>query len=126
MKRDMELVRKILIDISMGNFILERFEKDDIKGMEKNHLIAYHLKIMAQAGLIEVEIKLDYANNYFLTRKPMLTWEGNDYLDAISNDSVWIKTKKSIKEKGLELGNVPFNVLKEFVALQIKQFLGME
>ena len=32
-----------------------------------------------------------------------LTWEGHEFLDKIKNDTVWNKTLKVIKEKGLPL-----------------------
>lgn len=57
---------------------------------------------------------------------PKLTWYGNDYLDAISSENVWSKTKEIIKEKGMEVSNVPFEVLIELAKLQVKNWIGLE
>ena len=32
-----------------------------------------------------------------------LTWEGNDYLDLVRDNSLWKKTKETITKKGLPL-----------------------
>src|SRR5690554_1505542 len=105
----MELVRQILLEISEGRFQLEHSQYDDSEGLEANHLIAYHLDIMTQAGLITSETKLDYSNNYMLTKQPVLTWEGNDFLDSIKNEKIWSKIKNKISKEG---GDIPFAVLK--------------
>lgn len=108
MKRDMDLVREILIEISNGCF--ELIDGDDKEeSIKRNHLIAHHLKIMNQAGLLEVTLELDYTNNYFITKEPEITWEGHDFLDSVLNDNIWQKIKKKIKVEG---GAIPFSVLK--------------
>jgi hypothetical protein len=120
MKRDMEFVRKLLIDISNGKCKTE-FTRDS----DEDKKYVYHLQIMKQAGLIDFE-PVEYKSGMSLFDIPLLTWEGNDYLDAISNDSVWDKTKKVLTEKGLELSEIPFQVLKAYASMQIKQLLGMD
>ncbi|WP_029265712.1 DUF2513 domain-containing protein [Virgibacillus alimentarius] len=120
MKRDMELVRKMLFDFSEG--------KGDVKASlhdERDKEYIYHLRIMRQAGLIEYK-ESKYKGGMLLYRSPTLTWQGNDYLDAISNESVWNKTKEGVKAKGLELGNVPFSVVKECAIMQLKQLIGLQ
>lgn len=126
MKRDMELVRSILLEISEGHFQLVWSPEDNAEGIKKNHLVAYHLKIMVQAGLLEVGVELDQTNNYFLTQDPMLTWIGHDFLDSISNESVWGKAKEVLKSKGLEIGNIPFSVVTEYIRLEVKKVIGIE
>ncbi|USK46336.1 DUF2513 domain-containing protein [Cytobacillus oceanisediminis] len=120
MKRDMEFVRKLLLDFSNGegrtNFN-SRIEEDQI--------YMYHLKIMREAGLVDYK-ESGYKGGMMLLGVPTLTWFGNDYLDTVANDSVWSRTKDGLKEKGFELSGVPFNVLKEYAVLQLKQFIGME
>jgi len=58
--------------------------------------------------------------------EPRLTWDGNDYLDSISNEGIWNQTKETIKTKGFELEEVPFTVIKEFTKQQIKRSIGLE
>lgn len=82
----------------------------------------YHW-LMEQAGLTKNNIK--YASDVPLWIYSQLTWEGHDFLDSIKNDTIWNKTKESIKSKGLELGQVSFSVLKDFAVLKAKEKLGI-
>ena len=39
-------------------------------------------------------------NGFYITR---LTWYGHEFLDAINNDTVWEKTKKSFASSGVSM-----------------------
>ena len=101
MKRDMDLVRRILFEIedkykstALINLHIEGYDFETV---------AYHCKIMYEAGLISY-YKGQYASDelcsFFVGG---LTWEGNDYLDKIRDNSFWEQVKRIIKEKGLPL-----------------------
>ncbi len=119
MRRDMDFVRKLLIDISN-----EKCKTNFVRGSGEDEIYLYHLKIMKQAGFIEFNLN-EHKSGAFLFDVPTLTWLGNDYLDAISNDTVWNKTKEGIKSKGLELGQISFEILKEYAKLELKKMLGI-
>jgi len=99
MKRDMELVRMLLfaieekhIDVAIHNVKIEGFDLPTI---------AYHCKIMYEAGLIS-----DYKSNYGGNRIigfgiGGLTWVGQDYLELIRDDSRWELTMKKVEEAKL-------------------------
>lgn len=120
MKRDMEFVRKILIDISEGK-IRQELSFDSEEDL-KYH---YHLQIMEQAGLVKYKEIASMDGTYYID-EPRLTWAGNDYLDAIFNEGVWSKTKEVIKGKGMEVSNVPFEVIIELAKAQLKHWFGMD
>jgi hypothetical protein len=120
MKRDMEQVRKMLFEFSNGE------GRTNFNTMvEDDNIYLYHLKIMREAGLIDYKER-GYKGGMHLLEAPTLTWFGNDYLDTVANESVWVKTKEGLKEKGFELSGVPFQVLKDYAAIQLKQFIGIE
>ena len=101
MKRDMDLVRKILLEIE------EQYVSTAIYNLKVDgyplETVAYHCKIMHEFGLIS-HYSANYANNTIYNfAVGGLTWEGNDYLDKIRDDSIWKKTKDTITEKGLPL-----------------------
>lgn len=102
MKRDMELVRKIMIELSEGNY-----KSNILLNTDEGKLYWYHLEIMRDAGLIYFK-ESPYKGGVLLYDSPKLTWNGNDYLDSISHEGIWSKTKDVIKEKGMEVSNVPF------------------
>ena len=101
MKRDMDLVRLILMEIeekyrstAIYNLTIDGYDTDTV---------AYHRKILDEAGLIS-DYKAKYADNeiYVFGVGP-LTWDGNDFLEKIRDDSRWKKVKDTISQKGLPL-----------------------
>lgn len=119
MKRDMELVRRILFAI-----------ESEYKGVSICNLsvpeydlvtIAEHCKIMYEKGLIN-EYKPVQADGTPVLAFWVgnLTWEGYDFLDKIREDTVWNKTKGFIKDKALPM---TLDVIKEIAAAVISETL---
>ena len=101
MKRDMDLIRLILFSIEAQYRLTEIYDLA-VDGYDKE-TVAYHCKILHEAGLIE-DYKALYANDKLQSFGILgLTWSGQDYLDKIRDDSIWNKTKETIKTKGLPL-----------------------
>lgn len=101
MKRDMDLVREILLEIEK-QYISTAIYNLKIEGYNME-TVAYHCKILHEAGLI-----FDYGAKYtgdgiYYFAVGALTWEGHDYLDKIRDNSIWKKTKDVITEQGLPL-----------------------
>lgn len=120
MKRDMELVRKLLITIEESNGHEALTLPSDIDKVE----VAYHLEIMDQAGFVKNNTKWAGNKPYWIIAS--LTWDGHEFLDSVRNESIWNKTKEGIKMKGLELGSIPLEVIKDYATLQIKSLFGLE
>ena len=101
MKRNMDLVRLILLEIeniyqstAIYNLTIDGYDAE---------MIAYHCKIIHEAGLIS-DYKAQYADNkLYGFGVGSLTWDGNDFLDKIRDDSQWKKIKDAITEKGLPM-----------------------
>jgi len=95
MKRDMDLIRAILLDIE---------EKDKGKGYNKEpeipgyslKEIEYHCMIMGEAELIRYS---PYKGGYVVSR---MTWQGHEFQALSSNNNVWEKTKKTLLDKGID------------------------
>ena len=93
MKRDLDLIKEILLEIE---------KKDDtspimnlsIKGYDQV-LVDYHL--LDQAGLIDAEIARVGANEIYDPIILEITWNGHEFLDAARNETVWRKGKELIK-----------------------------
>ena len=101
MKRDMDLVRLILLKIE-EEYVSTAMYDLTIEGYDMP-TVAYHCKILYEAGLISAYDAL-YAEGllcYFGVGA--LTWDGNDYLDKVRDSSIWEKTKETIAQKGLPL-----------------------
>lgn len=94
MKRDMDLVRQILILTAESDSGLDASAIAD----EHNDLqtVIYTMEIMEEAGLIRANIVKAFGGIYVSGFVRSLTWEGNDFLDAIQSDKVWTQVKKAI------------------------------
>lgn len=101
MKRDMELCRKILfqiekeyVDTALINLKIEGYTTEEV---------AYHCNLLYEAGFIS-DYDAQYADDqiyYFQVGD--LTWEGQDFLDKIRDDTKWHKIMKVIKNDGLSM-----------------------
>ena len=99
MKRDMDLIRSILLKLEEENkstvihsLIIEGYDMATV---------AYHCKIMQEAGFISA-YKGHYADNELQGFSiGSLTWAGQDYFEKVRDNSRWGKIKKLMKEKGL-------------------------
>jgi hypothetical protein len=113
-KRDMDLVRKILLVVE-DSAVEARIPKIDGYTSEK---IAYHSRLLLDAGLITA---LDASSHdgeaYLITG---LTWAGRDFLDASRNDTVWNKAKDIIKIKG---GGFTFEILKSLLTKLLSEHI---
>ena len=95
MKRDLELIRNILIKIESRE-LLEPFDLQ-IDGYEQD-LVNYHLQLLDEAGLIEIILERD-ESGIIITAQPIrITWNGYEFLDMARNNSIWEKSKKKIEK----------------------------
>lgn len=101
MKRNMDLVREILLEIEK-QYVSTAIYNLKVEGYD-TETIAYHCKILYEAGLIS-DYKAQYADSTIYSfGVGSLTWAGNDYLDKVRDNSIWKKTKDAITQKGLPL-----------------------
>jgi DNA-binding transcriptional ArsR family regulator len=118
MKRDMELVRQVLLQTEKS--VSVRGEIDlNIEGYSPEE-IYYHVKILSDAGLLEANDLTTYDG--FEWRPKNLTWKGHEFLDAARNETVWKKTTEIVKDKG---GSIPFEVLKDLLIKGVATVFGV-
>lgn len=105
MKRDMDLVRKILFKIEDAPFDGGPVEVI-IEGIE-NEVTQYHLLLLSEAGLIDAMHNDSFGSGpeYIPTR---LTWLGHEFIDSSRNENLWTKAKTTVLKKA---GGLSFDVL---------------
>lgn len=94
MKRDMDLVREILKELSETDRPLDA--SAFVTDKRSREFVGYHIRIMQEAGLIVARIMSGDNDEYYMCQAVRMTWDGQDYLAAISSDTVWSKVKKTI------------------------------
>ena len=89
MKRDMDLIRQILIEIEEASFSPAGVRLQ-IPGRSPTE-ISYHVKLLAEAGFIGARFSLGTQEHW----TPLsLKWEGHEFLDNARNETVWNQTKE--------------------------------
>lgn len=125
MKRDMDLVRCVLLEVEQadGGVPLADLTCDRWSVVE----VAYHVEMMQAHGLLDATLHRGNHGTVLLGEVHGLTWDGCDYLDAIRDDGVWAKTKKVVREA---VGSTTMAVIREaacMVATQaIRARLGIQ
>lgn len=101
MKRDWELVRKILVGIEELDSS-ERTLEPSALGAYSAGMVSYHISILKDAGLIEAICSKPLSGELECTATA-LTWNGHEFLDKIRSDTTWTNIKSLAKSKGFDL-----------------------
>lgn len=98
MKREMELIRKIMLTVE---------DDQDISSIEEYSLgsVKYHAALLIEAGLLDGKTYIYQSNT---TQAPddvhitKITWSGHDFIDAVRKDTVWQTIKTEFKDASVE------------------------
>lgn len=105
MKRDMDLVRKLLMKIEevyepgSGKISVSKVMIDGYDAQT----VVEHLMLMKEADLLQSIDAKTYVTGSTVVSIGNLTNKGYDTLEAFKNDTIWNKTKDVVKEKGLPI-----------------------
>jgi hypothetical protein len=119
MKRDMELVRQILLALEAhasgaapAPFTIAGYDQE---------VIGHHVYLMAQGELLTAATFSAFGESP--TAAPgSITWKGHEFLDATRNDKVWRQVRTVLKDKGLSL---PFALVQELAIQIAKKLAGL-
>ncbi len=121
MKRDMDLVRELLLKIeahdnpSFGDLLDE--EADEEK-------LAEHIRLLEAAGFVTGIAGHSLNRSYWMDLR--LTWEGHDFLDSVRDPQIWEKTKKGAEAaKGFTVELLK-DLAKGFVKKQLEEYTGVK
>jgi len=120
MKRDMDLVRKLVLAIedSPAGFAPKDLQ---IEGFTKEQ-IGYHLYIMLEAGLIRGANVTTHGSKSPQAIATSLTWAGHEFADAARDPDRWKKAMELTKEKA---GSVTLEVLVKLLSYLMSSALGL-
>lgn len=120
MKRDMDLVRKILIAIE--NSVDDEPGTIDLPHDEYNDVTVFqHVRLMHEGNLIHaVEGRgFDKSAPWY---PHSLTWHGHDFLDAVRDDAIWARVRQREEESGFSL---PLEGLYQLAIFELNHKLGL-
>jgi hypothetical protein len=120
MKRDFDLLRSILFEVeNLPPLQWHQIYAED--GQDHATYIA-HVELLIEAKLVNGEVTRVEGQGVGkgIAVVTGLTWAGHDFLDAMKNDTVWLKARENILKP---LGGVAFDVLKEWLKAEMRQKL---
>lgn len=121
MKRDMELVRRIVLavqDLPPGH---ETHSLNGLDGIDKPTFAA-HAQLLVEAGLVTAII---YGGDKRIPGGAVvfrLTWAGHEFADAVRSDTLWKKAKEHVIKPS---ASWTFGVLGEWLKAELKTGLGL-
>lgn len=117
MKRDMDLVRDILLRVEQDGDA----PVDGFPGHSEDDVLE-HIELVVEAKLLAGEVVRTMGGGGMALIE-RLTWDGHDYLDEVRDATVWAKTKKMIAEKG---GGASFAIVKALASRFVSQKFGLD
>jgi hypothetical protein len=111
MKRDMDMIRELLLDAEAHDVNLPPLDTSD-------PTMAYHVSLLKDAGFMDAIIN----NGIYGTPSDAiilgLKWNGHDFLDAARNDTIWKKAKDEFMKPGISW---TFSILLEWLKQEARQ-----
>lgn len=124
MKRDMDLIRDILIQIGDADDDIDTNLLIKGKTDLEKRLIFYHVEILHGKNLITGYCITTTGGDYWHMLK--LTWDGNDFLSAIQDDDVWSSTKDGIQNAGAFTFDLVKDLARGFIKKKIEEHTGIK
>lgn len=121
MKRDIELVRRILLALEAHphGFAPQPFT---VVGYDQD-TIDHHVWLMAQGGLLQASATTGLGARSPVALPESITWAGHEFLDVVRSDKVWRKLQTELKDRAITL---PFSLLHDLALKIAKSLAGLE
>ena len=96
MKRDLDLLRVILLRIEEAE---SNIENHDFYDLDNPQIIGFHIRLLIDANFISALDASSVGNpDYFIIQR--LTFAGCEYLDAVRSNDIWTKVKEKLSSIG--------------------------
>ncbi|MEH0802432.1 DUF2513 domain-containing protein [Vibrio alginolyticus] len=101
MKRNMTLIRRLLLSIEkhpdrISGFNFENYKPEDIN---------YHVALLIDAGLLEGDYVRSHSSSSMAPARfviTSMTWAGHEFLDNLRQEDVWNVIKTKFKDDSVE------------------------
>jgi hypothetical protein len=125
MKRDMDLVRSILLKIES----LDHPDLDELlepgASYDDRAMLVYHMRMLIEdAGYVRGIDSRSIGHDDWLNLE--LTWQGHEFLDAIRDPEIWRRTKEGARTAGVAGIEFIWELAKAFGKQVIKERIGID
>ena len=124
MKRDMELIRQVLLQVEdrstgpvrpIGRLEIDGYSYDQI---------THHVWLLADAGFLTAQ---NFSHLSGVDWRPIsLTWAGAELLDTIRDQEVWGKTKAGMQKAGGAGVELMWELAKAYAKAKLSETLGVQ
>lgn len=123
MKRDMDLVRRLMLDIEAQPAGMQTTGVELYRDGDDQAAVAEHLVLLIEHDLIKGKgfqsfSGLDLGHILIFS----VTWKGHEFLDAVRDDTIWKKTKDKVASSGV---TATVEILTQVATGFVKQMLGL-
>lgn len=116
MKRDMDLIRRIVLAVRDSQSPGEPVRKfDDVDAA----VFGEHAQLLVEAGLIEASVQ-NVQHRITAALVWRLTWAGQDFAQAIVDDTLWRKAKDNVIKPA---GSWTFDVVLAYLRAEITRHI---
>jgi hypothetical protein len=124
MKRDMDLIRQMLLALEQrdqdGEERAERKDPTDVEGYSQQERM-YNAALIIESGLAKGDIVEGAFGKVMCAGLDRLTVAGHDFLDAARDDTIWKKAKEKVMKPGAAF---TFEIVKEWLKVEIRSRIG--
>lgn len=125
MKRDMDLIRDLLLKIEDEENKARSSELiGDSDEAEKNR-INNHIRLLYDAGFIKGIVSTPLSGRWRI-QEIELTWQGHDLASTIRDPEIWSQTKDAAKTAGTGAIDFVWGIAKEVAKAEIKRRTGID
>jgi len=124
MKRDMDLIREMLLKLEGEPLDGNLYQVDPVQlGIRDRspEELSYHLLLLIDGGLVDGE--RDQSGGFVLQK---LTWRGHEFLDDIRSPEIWRKTKDGAGKVGRASLDFMWEIAKAYGKHLAKEKLGLD
>ena len=119
MKRDLDLVRQILLQIeALPAGPAAQYRMSEIE----DPVLLAHLELLIDAGLVNGKIARSHGTRGDVISVEGLTWQGHEWIEMMRSQSVWNETKSTVLEQG---GALTFDLTSAVAAKLLRARLGL-
>lgn len=121
MKRDMELVRRILLAVEKHGEVDSDSPPEELRDVP-SEVLGGHILIVIERGLVK-GLTLGSHGTPAAAVATRLLWEGHDFLADARSDTVWQKTMGFVRERG---GTASWDIFRAVLKARAAEIFGVE
>lgn len=120
MKRDMNLIRAIVLAIRDHEGRPSASEVQTLIRDDENAVYAYHIALLTQSAMV-IGVDTGERKDRYGVANLSLTWAGQDFADNILNDEVWASAQKKLD--AAKLNAASFEIWSQLASAKITDLL---